>query len=688
MKRVILYITLICFSGISEKLHSQEEDIQPKIKVLALNKKTHVKLRWAPNTPATWLKLNKKGYEIERVIVKKNGKLMPPSYDKKVLDTIKPKALEEWKKVADKNNYAAMIAQLLYGSKKSKPTSNPIESMFNLKKDLDNRFSFVLLASDMNFEAATMAGLGYVDDTIEPNTVYLYRIKSLDPKLEVGKGLKLVNTEKEELLPPPIDLFALSEDHKVTLTWDKEVYRSIYTAYDVEKSEDSVHFTRVNGDLPFINFSQESTSNDQMFYTDSVAKNYKPYYYRIIGISAFGEKSPPSKVISAKGITKLTAIPKIISNRVEPSGNVILNWEFDKEAEKQIKGFSIDWAPKSEGPYITIKKDILNHNRSTVIQKVEASNYYKINAIGISHQRTTSLMHFVQPIDSIPPSAPIGLTGTIDSLGIVNLSWQANTEKDIRGYVVRKSNLAEEKTIPITTDLITSTTFRDTVQIKSLNSSVFYQVVALDKRYNISDLSEKIELKKPDVIPPFPPIFDDYQVTDNGISLHWINSSSTDVVSHHLYRKELEKEESDWQHIFKTDTITHYLDNTIKAGTKYRYAIFAMDDNQLKSEPSTPITITANMIRNVSVIKGFSAIADREDKNITITWRKMPDHVTEILVYRSKNEDKPMLWKQIPAHIHELVDTRINPDNIYTYTLKTIFNQGNLPQTKAVEVTY
>ena len=48
----------------------------------------------------------------------------------------------------------------------------------------------------------------------------------------------------------------------------------------------------------------------------------------------------------------------------------------------------------------------------------------------------------------------------------------------------------------------------------------------------------------------------------------------------------------------------------------------------------------------------------------------MPDQVAEILVYRSRNEDPPMLWRQVPAHINELVDTRINPDNTYTYTLK------------------
>ena len=225
---------------------------------------------------------------------------MPPSFGKTILDTVKPKPLEAWRTIANKNDYAAMAAQLLYGKRSSKPIANPIAAMFTVKKDLDNRFSFVLLASDMNFEAATLAGLGYTDTNTEPNTVYLYRIKSADPKLKVETGLKLVDTEKEETLPPPIDLFTSSEDHKITLSWDKDIYKSIYTAYDIEKSEDSLNFAKVNEGLPFINFSQEGQENSQMFFTDSVAENYKPYYYRVSGISAFGEKKPSIKGYCSK----------------------------------------------------------------------------------------------------------------------------------------------------------------------------------------------------------------------------------------------------------------------------------------------------------------------------------------------------------------------------------------------------
>ncbi|WP_378187378.1 hypothetical protein ACE939_03395 [Aquimarina sp. W85] len=690
MKKTTIYIITIFTLSIYNKLFSQENEIIPAIKVLASNKKTHINLRWAPNTPSIWKKLNKSGYLIERITVRKKGKLMPPSYDKKILDTIKPKPLDEWKTFAENNKYAAVVAQLLYGKTNVNPTSTPIESMFTIKKDLDNRFSFVLLAADMDFETAKLAGLGYVDTSVQPKTEYLYRIKNIDPQLNVKIGLKLIHTEKKEILPPPIDLYALPEDKKVTLSWDKEVYKSIYTAYTLEKSEDSIHFEEINGGLPFINFSQDQVSNNQFFYKDSITANYKPYYYRVLGISAFGEKSPPSKIISVKGVEKLTSIPKITSDSITATKDVILNWKFDSKSEKQIKAFTVDWASKAEGPFVTIKKNIPKNKRSAQIDKVEASNYYRVNAIGLGNYKTTSLKYFVQPIDSVAPLAPVRLKAVVDSLGIVRVSWQPNQEKDIKGYIVRKANLRTEKTIPINTDLIVTTTFTDTIQIKSLNSSVFYQVVALDKRYNVSKLSKKLEVKKPDIVPPVPPIFKDFNSTKEGIFLRWINSSSQDVVAHKLYKKELtaDQTKNGWHLIFTTDSIANYLDKNITTGSKYKYKIIAIDENQLLSETATPITITANMIVNSSSIKGFSFYADREEKKITISWKKMPSSVTEVLVYRSKNQEKPMLWRQLLPNTNQLVDTRVNPDNTYTYILKAIFANGEIPQTKAVEVIY
>lgn len=668
------------------EVFSQNTDSRNFIRVLSNYKKGYVKLRWAPSSPSAWRRLNEYGYEIERITVKRNGKLLPAAEEKKILATVKAKPLEDWKSIVNTNDKAVIVAQLLYGKDKNTHSLQGIERVIHTSKDMEQKYAYVLIIADTDFEVATMAGLGYMDTDVEENVQYLYRVKSLAPKLKIETGLKLANTEKEDILPSPIDVFPLGGNKQISLSWDKEVYKSIFTAYQIEKSEDSINFKRIDN-LPFINFNDDYKSNTkQMTFTDSIAENYKPYYYRIIGISSFGEESPPSKTITAMGVEKLEAIPKITAHKVEGE-NILLKWSFDQEAEKQIQGFAVAWAPKEEGPYQTIKTSIPKKDRIAKLGNLKYSNYYKIKAIGISHQKTTSRRYFAQTEDATPPRQPVGLKGFIDSLGVVKLSWQANTESDLKGYHIYKGNIKNEF-VPATTETITENFFIDTLNITMLNSKVYYKIKALDKRFNVSDFSEKIELTKPDVIPPTAPVFKEYKVTGKGVFLQWINSSSEDVVAHKLYRKQIGEQESDWQQIFTTDTLSQYTDMKVLSGVKYRYAIYAEDDSKLQSDPSTPITITTGVAKIKSVIKGLNAFPDREAKNITVTWRTMPKQVVEVLVYKAKNKEAPVLWKQIPPSINKLIDTGINPDNTYVYTLKTVFSKGIVPQIKTIEVTY
>ncbi|MEW7278202.1 hypothetical protein ABW636_06370 [Aquimarina sp. 2201CG1-2-11] len=690
MNRVIVFCFLwCCLNSFSQGL---QNDV-PEIKVLARVQTGKVLLRWAPTSPSAWMKNNTYGYTIERYTIKKEGKLISPPSKKVLLESIlKPDPIETWEKAVNENDYAAVLAQALYGESflVEEMQQGALAQIINTSKEIEQRFSFALFAADMDFEMAKKAALGYEDTSVVAGEEYLYRIKSLVPNdlLEVKMGSVVANTVDMEPLPKPIDLIAVPDDKSILITWEYEMFKSVFTSYYIERSENGTDFKRL-GDTPLLNLNDKPGSPaKRMYYVDTLSQNNTTYHYRVQGISPFGEVSPFSETVSAQGIKKLSAVPHIKTYKFDTSGGVDLFWEFPKEAEKEITEFELNWAPQEKGPYKTIQSNIPSSTRKTNYKLVEPSNYFKISAKGKSNQKTTSLSAFVQTIDSIPPAAPVGVVGVVDTLGVVNLKWEANTERDMLGYRVFRGNLENEEVSQLTVSPIERTTFVDTVQIKSLNSKVYYQIVAVDQRFNMSEYSEKLALKKPDVVPPSSPIFSSYKVKPDGIFVAWINSSSDDVETHQLYRQNVEEAKKGWQLIFKTDTIINYLDKKVTSNIKYRYAIFAEDDSGLKSAPSTPLTISNQNMGEEDLIKGFTAIADRENKNILVSWRKMPDEVVEVVLYKSKKDEKPVLWKQIPSTITKLVDATVHPGSVYVYIMKVILSSGQYPKIKEVEVTY
>lgn len=98
----------------------------------------------------------------------------------------------------------------------------------------------------------------------------------------------------------------------------------------------------------------------------------------------------------------------------------------------------------------------------------------------------------VAPTDIFPPAAPQGLQIVAAPEG-VSLSWNANTEADLAGYVVLRAEAPGETLQPLTPQPISEPTYRDT----AVQSGVryVYAIVAVDKATppNTSAQSERQE---------------------------------------------------------------------------------------------------------------------------------------------------------------------------------------------------
>ena len=662
----------------------------PVIKVLARAQKDRVLLRWGVSTPLAWKQLNSAGYTIERFTVTRNGKTLSTP-EKKVLTTtpLKPEPLDNWMQIIETNDNAAIVAQALYGESFEVTGLSSLEAIVSMSEDLQQRFTFTLFTADQDFKVAQMAALGYIDNDVKPNEKYAYRVISNVEKTlnNIDFGGVFIGLQDFNPLPLPLDIAAVFNDGSALLSWNFKLMNTIYNSYNVERSSDGFTFNKINkSPYTILNEANQDKRTGRIFYVDSIT-NSRKYTYRVQGITPFGELGPYSETVSGKGKELLEFVPHLTTKELKDENNVKLTWEFPQEGNDKIRGFELN---RSNGKGETLEVVVNNIppiSRTVTYNKLNPSNYFTITAVSKNGNKRNSFPMLVQPVDSIPPTKPIGLKGEVDSLGIVKLSWTKNAETDLLGYRVFRGNREKEEFSQLTINPQKPNTFIDTVKVKNLNDKVYYKIFATDLRYNLSEPSEVLVIKKPDFIPPTSPVFKNYELRDDKINLMWAQSSSTDVAKQMIYRKT--NDAPDWVLIFETEEqLESFTDGDIVQGNMYSYTILAMDDSGLESDPSPSISIAVPKTKTETEIKGFYAQADKTQTNILLSWRYKAVDLIEFEIYKSKKGEKLRLLRVVPADTRRLYDNDLSINTEYQYAIRAVFKDGRMSKLATKDIKY
>jgi hypothetical protein len=660
---------------------------KPEIQVIARVQKDKILLRWAVTTPMAWKKLNKYGYSVERYTVTRDNKTLS-SPEKVILSKVlKPEPLETWEKLIETNDNAAIVAQAIYGEEFAVTGKDNLESIVNLSEETEQRFTFALYSADKDFGIAKKAGLGFEDATAKINEKYAYRVSSNVPETElsIDYGGIFVGLKEYEPLPKPMDFTAHFTDNSTMLSWNFKILAHAYGSYYIERSTDKGKFERIT-DKPYTSLNQKNANNNRIFYVDSIANNTS-YSYRIQGISPFGELSPYSDIVTGKSKALLKYVPHLTVKEFKDDTTVNLIWEFPEEGNNDISGFELRRSEQDDDKYTTVLKNIPPKSRNVVFDKLLPTNYFTITAVGKNGNSRTSFPMLVQPVDSIPPAKPVGLKGVIDSLGVVKLTWTPNKEKDLLGYRIYKGNVAEEEFSQVTISPSEPNTFVDKVLIKNLNPKVYYKIIAVDYRYNMSEFSETLILKKPDVIPPASPVFMNYEIKEGSVFLEWANSQSEDVAVHQLYRKEDDQKE--WKLVLETKNKEEkFQDKTALEGHTYTYAIFAKDESKLISNPSPEIHLFVPKYSVMPSVKGFFAQANKTTNTIDLSWEYSNNDVDNFEIYKASDKDPLQLIQIVAGKTKRLSDPTIAINTTYKYGIRAVFKDGRTSQMEFYTVKF
>ena len=670
------YVLLLFVFSFSAFFGWGQLSVQSRIYVRTEVHSDKVLLRWIAGDAKSWQLLNKYGFKLERLTVARSGVVLEKPEVLLLAEKLKPAESDKLKELVREYPMGAVVAQAVFGDNFEVSLGNsPISKAIALDEERQQRYLFALYAADLCFPVAKEVGWGFEDYSIKEGERYLYRVSSLVPKKEltIAEGARFVVVGDTIRLPKPLELSAQFSPAGAYLSWDYNRLASLYSSYWIERSEDGKTFSRIS-DLPITRMSDaEKNPHAPITYLDSIAYR-KTYYYRVAGVTPFGSQGAYSAVVSGMAYPPLTAIPQIEEYRFDTQGGANLSWNFKQEEEDLIEGFRI-LRSQDDKTYLLLDS-VSPKERIYHIRTLAHYPYYKVEAKAKQGVSTTSFPTLIQAIDSIPPAVPTGLRAEVDSLGAVHLSWQAGKDEDLYGYRLYRGETKGEELIPITNKAILSTSYIDSVRLDNLNAKVYYALTALDERYNQSELSETIVVRKPTRIPPAMPLIVEAKASEAGNIIRWEASEDSFLAGFVLTRtaQDSTQQRRSWQ--IEDTKQRSYVDKEIEAGKTYSYQLTAYTDNQLYSPISPEVKVVSKSTEAKTADVNFTTEVLTE--GIALKWRISKHVFSSATLYKVDESGKLELYRENLPQAGELMDEDVRQGNKNAYML-IVYLKGSRP---------
>ena len=658
----LLALTLFAFpkKGFSQEVEKHE------IKLLAKPTADSIMLRWAPSTYRLWISGNQYGYRVSRKLLYKDGVLVTSS-PTEVLNNapLKPVALDQWERLADRVDMAGVAAQAIFGSDFDIDTPNAkgssISMMFQRASVQQTRYGFALLAADNSIEVANFSGLYFADKNVHKGEKYIYKVYPAAFPLDMKVDTAYFFTGVDEYLPipPPANLSAVPADKRVTLTWEKLGQRGLFTGFFIERSDDNGKTFMPQNKAPMVNTTPPGQDEVPFYYyMDSLVNNKSTYQYRIRGITPFGELSPFSKPVLVKGIDLILFAPTITKISSADNVTVAVEWQLPEKTDTINTLVRVLRGKAYEGPFSTVADSLVAYKRLFVDKAPYSTGYYKLVAFNSDGAGPEGVARLMQLADSLPPTPPVGLVASADTTGKVVLKWKRNSEPDMYGYRIFRANSETEEFSQLTKKPMPDTVFIDKIDLRTLTKHVFYQVVAIDKRQNRSEFSAILIVNRPDIVPPTSPAFRSAQSVEKGVFLNWFPSSSNDVTHHLLYRSNNAVEWSLLTQLGAKDSL--FTDSTCVNQTIYNYKLVATDSTGNKSKPTQPVAVKySKPISNNPWIT--PKVKENKKKGVVeLRWDASQIDATRVLIYTKNSNGQWMLLKGVENNGIEIIFKHID----------------------------
>jgi hypothetical protein len=539
-----------------------------------------------------------------------------------------------------------------------------------------------------------------------------------------------------------------------------------FAKYDIYRSSsaNNLGYKKINKQ-PVVQLNVSSaTASDTLYYTDidSNLVVFDTYSYKVKAYTIFNDESTFSNEVSGKAIDAITVLPRINDYAINDSTsttNATVNIKFELTAgidtllnsvkNQIILRYEIQKSIYSDSLFSTVgtNSDKTTKNLSYTMPLTEVEAVYlrvKVVYVGTKAPSYSSSV-MIQLADRSPPAvaSSISLDTNYPKIenekAVIKIKWAVNTESDFLGYRIFRKNFAKEMEMNITNDIVSKAQLsaapnnadkdtilsanasklytpkavggfvylEDILDSKTLNDSIYYQIMSVDKRFNQSKLSAPFGVARPNMAPPVIPVFikDSINHALGGVFLEFSISKDPDITVLELYRTTAANltitnltpivtfNKNDFQ---LTDTLKYslsYLDTGIKAGGTYVYLIRVVDRYLLNQDfiSDKPLIVEVPVTVNTSGkevdILSFTSTIVREPDWIELKWVHTSTAVREYQIYRGvyKGVFTPTAavptipiksWKELSSDYSSYKDKDVVVGSSYRYLIRAIYNNG------------
>lgn len=563
----------------------------------------------------------------------------------------------------------------------------------------------------------TLTGLGllYLDATAERGTTYEYRVSMLlasavavRPRTSPGV---LCGTAWPMTVMRPIG--SSETDSSVRITWSARAPKPLPAVMRVERRLSGQEEFRVL-DVPGAMFMK----GDSVFCTvaDRGLRASQQYEYQVVPEDFYGNEGPVSQpaTVFTMNFSRLP-LPQNLK-AMKDSNGVLLSWS--TLMDEHIIATRIFRSDHYDTGYVKIADVPATTSSYLDVSAAGMSRYYyKFSNLTFDNresQRTGVVVGWMRSV--IPPATPQNLKA-VSVTGGVQLTWDANKEKDIAAYYVCRSGGAYDTLMPVSAGL-TATRWLDTSLTLSGTRMYRYAVRAVNHSELLSEYSN-VEVVRPGIATsPKPPQSLIVRPRADRFVLNWNDPRTYDetVVGYVIYRSErtppgqtpdaqppggkapqrrgrqaqaqAPPQAADADGFVRIAELTDdpdrtiWVDSTITVGRRYLYAVASIDMVGGEGVRSAPVE---GWIRIEVPVPPADVRASRDEKGLRVEWEEVSDEAAaEINIYRREQGGTAKKIATVPAAKRAYSDTSVKKGIVYYYAV-SVLKKDKPESAKSVE---